>query len=69
MAHGTYAANALHQIGHFVVGAALHELLKSAQLRGVKVRLAHLSLIVQLQGDLGVAFDSGDWIDGDGFSH
>ena len=63
------AADARHEAGHFVERAAFAEALKTADLRDVKVRVFHLTLAVELDGDLAVAFKAGYRIDGDGLAH
>jgi hypothetical protein len=50
---------------HLVKRAAFGELLEAADLRHVKLGVGHLAVIVELDGDLGVAFDAGYRIDGD----
>ena len=46
--------------------AAFAELLEAAELGDVEVRVLDLALLVQVDRDLGVAFDAGDGIDDDG---
>ena len=54
---------------HLVERAALGELLKSTHLRHMKMRVFHLTLAVQLDGDLAVPFKAGYGIDRDGLAH
>ena len=63
------AADARHQAGHFVEGAAFGELFEAAYLRHMKVRVFHFTLAVQLDGDFSVAFEAGNGIDRDGLAH
>jgi hypothetical protein len=63
------AADARHQAGHLVERPALGELLKAAHLGDVEVRVLHLALVVELDGDLAVAFEARNGIDGDGLAH
>ena len=63
------AADARHQAGHLVERPALAEALEAAHLRDVKVRVLHLALVVELDGDLAVAFKARYRIDGDGLAH
>ena len=51
--------------GHLPKAAAFAELLKAAELDHVKTRVGHLAIVVQLDRDLGVAFDAGDRVDRD----
>ena len=63
------AADARHQAGHLVERPAFGEALKAAHLRDVEVRVLHLALAVELDGDLAVPFKAGYGIDGDGLAH
>ena len=63
------AADARHQARHLVERAAFGELLKAAHLRHVEVRVLHLALAVQLDGDLAVSFQARYGIDGDRLAH
>ena len=53
------AADARRQAGHLVKRPALGELLESAHLGHMKVRVFNLTLRVQLDGDLAVSFEAG----------
>jgi len=63
------AADARHQAGHLVVGAALREPLESPYLRNMEVRILNLALTVQLNGDFAVPFQARYRVDGDGLCH
>ena len=63
------AADARREAGHLVKRPAFRELLKAAHLRDVKVRVLHLALAVELDGDLAVAFEARYGIDGDRLGH
>ncbi len=63
------AADARHQAGHLVERPALGEALKAAHLGDVEMRVLHFALVVELDGDLAVAFQARYWIDGDGLAH
>src|ERR1019366_686973 len=67
--HRADAADARHQAGHLVERPALGELLKSAHLRYMEMRVFNLALAVELDGDLTVAFKAGYGINGDGLAH
>jgi len=69
MRHRADAADARHQAGHLIKRSALGELLKAAHLRYMEVRVFHLALSVELDGDFAVAFKACDGIDGDGLAH
>jgi len=69
MADGADAADALHEIGHFVEGAAFAEFFETAELRDVELSAGNFAVVVGLQSDFRVAFDAGDGVDGDGFAH
>ena len=58
MAHRANPADARHQRRHLVERAVLAEFLKAAQLRDVQARVGYLAVVAQLDGHLGVAFDS-----------
>ena len=60
VAHGAYAAQALHQHGDLPVGVSLNETLKAPELNDVEIRPVHFSLIVQVDGDPPVPFDTGN---------
>ena len=62
---GADAAQALHHDRHFPVGAALDEAFEAAELDDVQPYLMHLVVLVEQQGDLAVAFDARDRLDGD----
>ena len=66
---GADAADAGHERGHLVERAALGEALEAAHLGDVEVRIFDFALAVELDGDLAVAFEAGDGIDGDGLCH
>ncbi len=63
------AADARHEARHLVKRPALAEALEAAHLRDVEVRVLHLALVVELDGDLAVAFKARYRIDGDGLAH
>lgn len=65
VADGTDAANARGDRRHLVVRSALGELLEPTHLGDVEMRGGHAPVAIQTNGDLGVAFDAGDGIDGD----
>jgi hypothetical protein len=69
MADGADTANALHEIRHFVEGAALAEFLEAAELGDMELGAGDFTVIVGVQRDFGVAFDAGDGVDGDGLAH
>ena len=58
MADGTDAADARGNARHFVEWPAFGELLEAADLRDLKIRIGHFAIVVQLDGDLGVAFNA-----------
>jgi hypothetical protein len=59
------AAQALHHDRHFPVGAALDEFLEAAEFDDVQAHLVHLVVVVEQDGDLAVAFNPRNGIDGD----
>ncbi len=63
VAGGTDAADARHQRRHLGEGAAFAELFKAAHLGYMEACILHLSLLVQLHRDAGVALDAGYGID------
>ena len=69
MAHRTNPANPLHEVRHLVERAPNADFLKSAELGYVEIRLGNLALVVQLESDLGVAFDACNRIDRDRLGH
>ena len=62
---GTDAADARRNGRHLVERPAFGELLEAAHLGDVEVRARDLAVVVQMDRDLGVAFDAGDRVDGD----
>ncbi len=58
MADGADAADARGNSRHLVERTALGELLEAADLRHLELRVGHLAGVVELNGDLGVAFDA-----------
>jgi hypothetical protein len=66
---GADAADAGHEGGHFVKGAALREALKATNLRDVEMRVFDFALAVELDSDFAVAFEACNGIDGDGLCH
>ena len=58
MADGADAADARGDSRHLVKRAAFGELLKAADLRHLEPRVGDIAGVVQLNGDLGVAFDA-----------
>ena len=69
MADGTDSADPSGQTGHLPNRAALAKLLKSAKFRHVEAGPLNLTLIVQIDRDLGVSFDAGDRVDDDKTAH
>ena len=69
MAHWTDAADPLHQVGHLVERTSDAEFLESPELCDLKIRLGDFAMIVELQRDLGMAFDARNRIDRDRFGH
>ena len=65
VADGAYSAQALNQHWGFPIGAALNELFKAAKLGYVEPGVGNFAGIIQVQGDFGVSFDTGDGIDSD----
>ncbi len=63
------AADAGHDRGHLVDGTTLDDPLEAAELGDVEVGIDNLAPVVELDGDLGVALDPGDGIDGDRLAH
>ncbi len=61
------AADARRDARRLFDGRALEELLEAPQLGGVEVGVGHFALVVQANGDLGVALYSRDWRDRDVF--
>ncbi len=55
--------------GHLVERAALAEPLEAAELGDVELGVGHLSGVVEIDGDLGVAFDARDGVDDNPLSH
>ena len=49
--------------------AALDDALEATELGHVELGVGHLALIVEVDGDLGVALDAGDRIDDDLAAH
>ena len=68
MADRADAADARHQRWHLGERAALAELLKAAKLGDMKAGILDAPVLVEMQGDLGVAFDAGHRIDDDRFA-
>jgi hypothetical protein len=66
---GADAADARHQSGHFVEATTFAELLEAAKLGGVEAGGVHCSLVIEVDGDLGVAFDPRDRINNNLSSH
>ena len=66
MADRADAADARHQRRHLVKRTALAELLEAAELGDVEARVLDPPVFVQMQRDLGMAFDAGNRIDDDG---
>ena len=58
-------ANPRHERRHFRERTPLTELFKTTKLGNVKLRVRDFSLIVEMQGDLGVALDAGHGVDDD----
>jgi hypothetical protein len=69
VAHWADAADACHERRHLVERPPLAELLEAAELGYVKSGVGDVSGVVEPQGDLRVAFDAGDGVDGDRLSH
>ena len=68
MAYGTNAADPGHERRHFVKGAAFAEFLEAAELRDVEAGFVDSSLFIEMQRDLGMAFDAGYGIDENRFA-
>ena len=66
MADRTDAADARHQRRHFVERTALAELLEAAELGDVEAGILDPAVFVEMQRDLGMAFDARHRIDDDG---
>src|SRR5579883_1536599 len=62
---GTDAADTRHQGRHFIERTTLAELLETAELGNMKMRVLHHAMIVELDRDLGMSFDASDGIDYD----
>ncbi len=69
MADRADAANAGGDAGHLPKAAAFAELLEAAELGDMEAGIRHLTGIIQMNRDLGVAFDTGDGINHDNFGH
>ena len=67
MANRANAANARCDIRHFGEKTSLAEFLEAAEFVHVKLRVAHLALVIQLKRDFRVAFDARYGIDRDFF--
>ena len=67
MADGADSADARRDGRHLVVRAALRELLKPPHLGDVQLGARHLSAIVKLDRDFGMALDSGNGVNRDLF--
>ena len=63
------AADARREARHLVKRPAFGELFKAAYLRDMKMRVLHLALAVELDGDLAVAFEARYGIDGNRLGH
>src|ERR1039457_3870776 len=63
------AAYARGQARHLVEWPALAELLKTAHLRHVELRILDSTLVVEVDGDLAVPFKTRNGIDGDRLAH
>ncbi len=59
MADRANAADARGDGGHFEIHAAFAELFEAAEFVDVQVGVFDRAIIVQVDGDLGVAFDAG----------
>ena len=59
------AAQPLHHHRHFPIRPALDELLETTEFHDVQARLLDVILFIQQQGDLAVAFNARDRVDGD----
>jgi hypothetical protein len=69
VADGADAADAGGDAGHLVEGPALAELLEAAELGDVEAGVGHRAGVVEVDGDLGVAFDACYRVDDDAFAH
>ena len=69
VAHRADAADARHDGRHLVHGSTLGDALEATELRDVEAGVSDLALLIELDGDLGVALDAGDRIDDDGAAH
>src|ERR1039457_6721728 len=63
MTDGADAADARSDARHFVKRAALSELLETADLRHLEPRVGDIAGVIQLDGDLGVAFNAAHRLD------
>ena len=69
MTHRADAAGASRKGWHFTEWPTFAELFKSAELGDMKTRILHVSPVIQLDGDLGVALNASDRIDDDLLGH
>src|SRR6476659_3337128 len=69
MAHRADATYPGSDSGHLRIRPAFTELLKSTKFRNVKSSFAHLIIVVQVNGDLGMTFDSRHRINDNSLSH
>ncbi len=69
MADGTDAADARHDRRHLVDRTTLGDPLEAPELGHVELGVDHLARVVEVNGDLGVAFDPGDRVDDDRLCH
>src|SRR5690348_12267249 len=66
MADRADAADACHQCGHFAERATLAEFFEPTELSDMELRVINLPLLVEVQGDFGMALNAGHRIDNDG---
>ena len=69
VAHRADAADARGDARHLPKTAADAEFLEPAKLHHVKARVGHLTVVAELDRDLGVALDAGHGVDGDCSCH
>jgi len=69
MADRADAAGAGGQRGHLIKGAPDDELFKAPHLGDLKMGIIDLAGRVKKQADFGMAFNAGDWLDGNAVFH
>jgi hypothetical protein len=61
VADGADSAKTLYQNGSFPVGTTLYKTLKTAEFNNMKAGLSHVHIIIELNGNFTVSFNSGYW--------